>query len=326
MSFRQESVRVLVLEIVLAVHEEEFVEELVRCLQDQLGVFLHEVREVEHVLVELEDRQLLVGVQLLTQRIAQHQGGSPFNGHQRRCARQDVGRIVGVGHVGDHYPAQLSADLFTSIKGQPLAIGGELAGPDQRGGEVCACDGHSLAHVALGQRLHPEVHGEVHHGAHQRQPEDRRSDLPTGHPGGLRYHNLGILVDPVQRPDRPHEDRQRRQQRNHLRGAEKHDVEISQGRLAVFKDHVGAREALCEQGHHDEPTHDDDHRLEDLPEEMRLDFRHVRWGATLCWMKIRTSGAAFSLANELRLARRCLVSAANGVSTHEDYFRRKRQS
>ena len=257
----------------------------VRRLEDQFGVFLHEVRQVEHVLVEFEDRQLHVLVELLAERVAQQEGRLAINADERGGTRQNVGREGGVGHVGDHDPAQFAAHLFARIEGQALAIGGELAGPDQRGGEVGARHGDGLAHGSLGDGLDPEVHREVHYRAHQRQPQDRRGNLPARHAGGLGHHDLGILVDAVQRPDSADEDRERGQKRHNLRRAEHHDIEIGQGRLPVFEDQVGPRQALRQQRHHHESAHDDHHRLQNLTEQMSLDFRHLWRGATLYLVK-----------------------------------------
>ena len=83
---------------------------------------------------------MLVFVELLADGVAQQERGAAFDLDKRGTAGEDVGREFGVGHVRNEHAAQFAADLFAGIEGQPVAIGRELAGPDEGGGKVCAGD------------------------------------------------------------------------------------------------------------------------------------------------------------------------------------------
>ena len=293
-------------------------------LQDEVGILLHEVGQVEHVLVEFQDRELLVFVQLLAGSVAQEEGGAPFDFDEGGAAGKNVGREFRIGHVRDEHAAQLAIDQVTGIEGEAFPVRCELAGADEGCGKVGAGLRDGLAHGPLSRGLDPEIDRQVRDGAEGGEAHDRRGDLPRRHAGGLGDHDLAVLVDAVERPDTRHEQGERREQGDNLRRAQHDDIEVSQGRLAVFEDEIGAREALREQGEHGQTPDDDDDRAQDFIEKIGLDFAHtLKW--TINSGILPDMGHAFFLANELRCARRRLVSVTNGEYTHEDFFRRRRQ-
>ena len=153
-------------------------------------------------------------------------------------------------------------------------------------------------------RLDPEIDRKQGERSKDCKPDDRRCDLPSRHASGAGHNDFIIPVELVQRPDGCDENGERRQQSDDLRRAKRHDIEEGQRRLPVLDDQIGLRQALRQNGKQGQAADNYDNRAEHLLEEIALDAIH---GRVRCYFLL------CALPSELIGARRCLVSATNGV-------------